>query len=98
MSQHLTKHDTDKEIQSTITSKGQVTIPVEVRQFLGVDTNDKIAFVIKPTGTVEVTTPTYPTLKSLRGAAGSLPTPLSWQEIERIAREDRIRTKQHAKV
>ncbi|MBI2864482.1 MAG: type II toxin-antitoxin system PrlF family antitoxin [Chloroflexi bacterium] len=36
-----------KEILSTITSKGQVTIPAEVRRHLGVNTHDKIAFVIE---------------------------------------------------
>ena len=35
-----------KEIVSTITSKGQVTIPVEVRRHLGLRRNDKLSFVI----------------------------------------------------
>lgn len=35
-----------KEIISTVTSKGQVTIPAEVREYLGIKTNDKIVFVI----------------------------------------------------
>ena len=35
-----------QEIFSTITSKGQVTIPVAVRRHLGVSTHDKVAFVI----------------------------------------------------
>lgn len=36
-----------KEILSTLTSKGQVTIPVEVRQTLGLKTGDKLAFTIE---------------------------------------------------
>jgi hypothetical protein len=32
----------------------------------------------------------FPTLKSLRGAAGSLATPLSWEEMREIAREERV--------
>jgi antitoxin PrlF len=36
-----------KEVFSTITSKGQVTIPVEVRRLLGVEPHDKIAFVLE---------------------------------------------------
>lgn len=36
-----------REVVSTITSKGQVTIPVEVRRLLGVRPRDKIAFVIE---------------------------------------------------
>ena len=88
MSQNLTPSPVTKEIYSILTSKGQITIPVEVRKHLGIDTNDKIAFVIQPEGTVEVKTPKYPTLASLAGAAGKLKKPLSEQEIEEIVRDD----------
>ncbi|MGH2561118.1 MAG: type II toxin-antitoxin system PrlF family antitoxin, partial [Thermomicrobiales bacterium] len=43
-----------REIVSTITSKGQVTIPVEVRRHLGVGTTDKVTFVIEDDGKVEL--------------------------------------------
>lgn len=79
-----------KEIISTITSKGQVTIPAEVRKYLGVTATDKIAFVIDDQGTVRLRVPRYPTVASLRGAAGRLKKPLSWQEIQQIAYEDRL--------
>ena len=36
-----------KQVLSKVTSKGQVTIPVEVRHVLGISPNDKIAFVIE---------------------------------------------------
>ena len=38
------------EILSTITSKGQVTIPREVRQSLGLKTGDKVAFTLEDGG------------------------------------------------
>ena len=82
-----------KEILSTISSKGQVTVPVEVRRHLGIGTNDKIAFVIEDDGAVRLSVPHYPTIASLAGAAGSLPKPLSWSEMRRIAREDHMRMK-----
>ena len=82
-----------KEIISTITSKGQVTIPSEVRKYLGIKTNDKIAFVIDSEGTVRLKVPRYPSIASLRGAAGSLKQPLSWKEMREIAYEDRLRAK-----
>jgi AbrB family looped-hinge helix DNA binding protein len=82
-----------KEIISTITSKGQVTIPAEVRKYLGITTTDKIAFVIDDQGTVRLRVPRYPTVASLSGAAGRLKKPLSWQEIQQIAYEDRIKAK-----
>src|SRR5260370_203643 len=90
---HYCSGDCMKEIISTITSKGQVTIPAEVRQYLGIATNDKIAFVIDDEGTVRLRIPRYPTVASLRGAAGSLKKPLSWQEIQQTAYEDRIKAK-----
>jgi antitoxin PrlF len=82
-----------KEIVSTITSKGQVTIPAEVRRHLCVDTNDKITFVIDETGDVRIRALRYPTVASLRGAAGSLKRRLSWKEIREIAREDRLKAR-----
>ncbi|MBI2953741.1 MAG: type II toxin-antitoxin system PrlF family antitoxin, partial [Chloroflexi bacterium] len=73
-----------------ITSKGQVTIPAEVRKHLGVKTHDKIVFVIEPEGTVELKAPRYRSIASLRGAAGSLKKPLSWSEMREISREERL--------
>jgi antitoxin PrlF len=88
---------TIKEVISTITSKGQVTIPVEVRNYLGIKTNDKIAFVIDSEGVVRIRVIRYPDIASLRGAAGSLNKPLSWQEMQEIAYEDRLKAKYESK-
>ena len=79
-----------KEIISTINSKGQVTIPAEIRKYLGITTNDKIGFIIDDEGVVQLRVPRYPTIASLRGAAGRLNKPLSWQEMQKIAQEDRF--------
>ncbi len=78
---------------STVTSKGQVTIPAEVRRHLGIKRNDKLSFVIDPDGVVRLRVPRYPDIASLRGAAGSLERPLTWQEVREIAREDHLREK-----
>jgi AbrB family looped-hinge helix DNA binding protein len=78
-----------KEIVSTITSKGQVTIPAEVRKHLGLNKREKIAFVIDEEGDVHLKAPHYPTVASLRGAAGSLRHPMSWEDIERVVDEER---------
>jgi antitoxin PrlF len=77
-----------QEIVSTITSKGQVTIPADVRRHLGVGEHDTIVFVLEDNGDVRLSVPDYPTIQSLRGIAGSLPRPRSWQEVKEIARED----------
>jgi len=74
-----TREVTMKEIISTVTSEGQITIPAEVRERLGLAAGDKLAFVIGDEGQIEVRPVRYSTVASLRGAAGSLPVPLSWQ-------------------
>jgi antitoxin PrlF len=63
-----------KEIISTITSKGQVTIPSEVRKELGVGKSDKIAFVIDD-GDVHIRPVKYPTLESVFGSVPPLGRP-----------------------
>jgi len=82
-----------REIISTITSKGQVTIPAEIRRHLGLKKSDKISFVIESEGDVRLTAPRYPNIASLRGAAGSLKRSLSWSKMREIAREDRLKAK-----
>jgi antitoxin PrlF len=82
-----------KEIVSTITSKGQVTIPVEIRKKLGLTSGAKIAFVVDDDGTISLRPPTYPTISSLAGAAGKLAEPMTWEEMRRIAIEDYIAEK-----
>ncbi len=39
---------------ATLTTKGQITIPKEVRERLGVDTGDRLSFVVQEDGTVIV--------------------------------------------
>ncbi len=84
-----------KEIVSTITSKGQVTIPREVRRHLGLQTGDKLSFVLEEDGSVALQVPTYATIASLAGAAGSLPEPRTWEEVREIAREDALQDEYH---
>lgn len=49
-----------------ITSKGQVTIPLEVRQRLALETGSRIDFVLTPEGSV-VIEPVRSSLRSLKG-------------------------------
>jgi len=79
-----------------VTSKGQVTIPAEVREYLGIKTHDKIAFIIDQEGIVRLRVHRYPTIASLRGAAGRLQQPVSWKQMQRIAYEDRFATKKES--
>jgi antitoxin PrlF len=77
-------------ITSTITSKGQVTIPAVVRKHLGVGTRDKITFVMEDDGRVSLHRPRYSTVASLRGIAGTLKHPLDWDAMEKIAHDDYV--------
>ena len=90
MIQSLTNADSSREVDSTISKKGQVTIPVEIRHYLGVGDGDRITFVVEDAGDVRVKPARYPTIASLRGAAGTLKTSLTWKETRRIAREDQL--------
>ena len=84
----LHEDGTLKEIIVTVTGRGQVTVPAEVRRHFGARTGDKLAFVINDEGEVQLTLPHYPDVASIRGAAGSLEKPLSWKEMREIAREE----------
>jgi AbrB family looped-hinge helix DNA binding protein len=84
-----------REVLSTITSKGQVTIPAEVRQSLGLKKGDKIAFVIDEGGDVHLKPPRHPSIMSLRGAAGTLPRPMSWQEVKETVEEEHVAELRH---
>lgn len=46
-----------KEIISTMTSKGQVTLPAEIRKRLGLTAGDKLSFVIEDEGRIELRAP-----------------------------------------
>jgi AbrB family looped-hinge helix DNA binding protein len=70
---------------STITSKGQVTIPTEVRAALGLKQGDRLEFVVLEDGTISV----RPRLRRLRDLVGIVRTKrrASLAEIERTVRE-----------
>jgi antitoxin PrlF len=73
---------------STVTSQGQVTIPAKVRRRLGLHSGDTIVFVFDDDGNVRLRVPRFPSVASLRGVAGSLAEPLSWDQVRRMAHED----------
>jgi AbrB family looped-hinge helix DNA binding protein len=76
-----------QEYISTITSKGQVTIPAAIRRALGVDAADKLVFRIVD-GKVEVE-PLPMSLEDAFASVKPLSRPEDFDEIERIAKEER---------
>lgn len=61
-----------KEAVATITPEGQVTIPTEIREHLGVDAADEVAFVIDGKGRVELRSASQ-ALEALEAVFGSVP-------------------------
>lgn len=77
------------EMVSTLTQKGQVTIPVEIRRFLGLKPKTKVAFLRKKDG-VHIMLPRY-TLDTIKGAVPALPQKYSEKEIRNIAIESHLK-------
>jgi antitoxin PrlF len=66
-------------VKSTLTKKGQVTIPKAVRQHLGVKPGDRIKFFMMRDGTV-VIRPTLP-VTALKGIVPAPPYPVSIEDM-----------------
>jgi antitoxin PrlF len=72
------------DIAATITAKGQITIPKEVRAALGLAQGDRVVFRVEPHRAVLARTP------DLLSLAGTVPVPaprrrLPWDEVRRAA-------------
>ncbi len=65
---------------STLTSKGQTTIPKDIRRHLGLKPGDKIRFLVEDDGRVVV----LPATLHLRDLRGSLPKPPEPVSVERM--------------
>ncbi len=73
---------------ATLTSKGQVTIPKQVRDSLGVATGDRLEFLMDRDGSVRL----RPLTRSVRELAGILDdrhnrAPISLQEMDQSIEE-----------
>ena len=73
-------------IAATVTAKGQVTIPVEIRKALQLKPGDKIHFFAGDNGRISI----YPknrSLQELKGKFGKFPRTVSLEEMdEAVAR------------
>ena len=76
-----------KEIVTTMTQRGQVTVPAEVRRMLGLQPRDKVAFAIDE-GEVKLV-PARFTLESAYRSVPPLAHTVSDEEMVRIAKEER---------
>lgn len=69
-------------IASTISTKGQTTIPVEIQRSLNVKPGDKLQYFMEPDGRVSL----VPKSCSVADLAGVLPTPKKLVSVEDMNR------------
>lgn len=69
---------------ATLTSKGQTTIPKEVREFLNLQSGDRLEFIIQPDGNVALRSATVDVrdLKGIRFRKGA--KPVSIQQMNAV--------------
>ena len=67
---------------ATVTSKGQITIPIDVRQALNVDAGDRVEFVEIEAGRFEVVAATR-SVRELRGMFGKAAKRVTIEEMNR---------------
>ena len=77
-----------QEYISTVTSKGQVTVPIEIRRVLGLKPQDKIVF--RMVGDKVEVGPLPMTLEEAYGSVKSLNTPEDFAKIRATVREERV--------
>jgi antitoxin PrlF len=70
---------------ATLTSKGQITIPKEVREALGVGTGDRLEFVAEEKGVYRVVAATRD-VRHLKGLIGKPSKPVSVEDMNRAAK------------
>jgi AbrB family looped-hinge helix DNA binding protein len=61
---------------STVTSKGQITIPVELRRATGLDAGMQVEFIVNARNRIELV-PRHADIRALRGAVAAPPQPVS---------------------
>jgi antitoxin PrlF len=67
---------------AVITSKGQITIPKEVREALGVDSGDRIEFVESSKGVYEIVAASRD-VRELKGLIGRPRKPVSVEDMRK---------------
>lgn len=78
-----------KEIVTTMTQKGQVTIPVEIRNLLGLKAKDKVAFSIDE-GNIRLAPAKY-TLENVFGVVKPLNKPEDFKKLKQIAIKEHVK-------
>ena len=75
---------------ATLTSKGQITIPADVRRLLNVQTGDRVEFVQIEPGRFELVAATH-SVRELKGLFGKAVRTVSIAEMNRVVAESGAR-------
>ena len=76
---------------ATITSKGQITIPKEVRDAMGVEAGDRVEFVAQSSGVYTVVAATRD-VRHLKGMIAKPAKPVSIEDLNRAVARAASRT------
>ena len=74
-----------REFTTTVTQRGQVTIPAEVRRVLGVKHRDKVAFTIED-GEVRLAPASF-SLESVYGSVKPSKKPEDFHKVSQVAKD-----------
>ena len=74
--------------KAQVTSKGQITVPKEIREYLTIQTGDKIEFVITVDGSV-VVRPCKFGVNDLKGSLNRKGKKVSFEEMEKAIKKRR---------
>ena len=75
------------EIPASVTERGQVTIPAEVRKVLGLKKRDKVVFMVED-GTVRLRKSRFSTVAEVMGSVPALRKPKSWKQMQEIVQDE----------
>jgi AbrB family looped-hinge helix DNA binding protein len=75
------------EIWASVTERGQVTIPAEVRKKLGLSKRGKVIFRVED-GLVVLKKPRFSSIAEIVADAPKLSKPMEWREMLEIAHEE----------
>ena len=73
---------------ATVTSKGQITIPKEIRAMLNLHSGDKVNFIVDESGVVRLV-PLTRDVKSLKGIVPKPEKPVSVDDMKNTVRKRR---------
>lgn len=72
--------------EATLTSKGQITLPIEVRQALGLRAGSRVDFVRTPDGSYELI-PATGSVRALRGLLARPGDPVTLEQMQEAVAE-----------